>query len=191
MLKICKCINHYVGIDVKDVPVKYVGILDFYYCIKHNYSLDLEFFTTDQIKERYAYLCQIVNGLYKWQEKIIYIKQQFKYDFSILLVELLHSKSITQGNNNIQLWIREGLPHFLAKVLCRRCNFVSQSSGYVEYVQFWENIAKRHGFEFLKSILYEGTLQDLKNTLSLLFNYDEESNILEVPFQKISKELSF
>ncbi|GAH14962.1 unnamed protein product [marine sediment metagenome] len=75
----------------------------------------------DNVKERYKFFCEIIPGLYKWKEKTVFIKIEEKYNFGLLLVELLHAKSVTQGHSYIKSCIREGLPHFLAKILSVKC----------------------------------------------------------------------
>ena len=125
-------------------------------------------------------------GLYKWKEKSIFIKKDSKYDFGLLLVELIHSQSITQGNPKIKKWISEGLPHFLAKKFCESCGIYYRESGYRKYISFWKDISKHFDVTLLKSTLFRTTINQAISELNQIFNY-QKSDILEIDFKEAIK----
>lgn len=182
--KVIECTQHYLDLDVRDVPTFYVDNIQFYKCIKNNYQLSSESYNDmELIKERYKLLCEMIQGLYKWKEKKIYIKKEVKYDFSLLLAELLHSKSITQGKNWIRKWISEGLIHSLAKILCNKCDIMYIESGHSDYFVIWERIHERYNLEVLKTILFSQDLRISIEILKHIFRY-EKDDILEITFKK-------
>jgi len=132
----------------------------------------------------------MVPGFYKWKEKKIFIKEAFKSDFSLLLVELLHSKSITQGNSYIKPWISEGLPHFLAKVLCNKCNIDYSDSGHQIYFSIWAQLYNLHGITKLRDILYVDDINVSIGKLKQIFRYNY-NDILEISFEKAKDLLKF
>ena len=126
------CIYRYLNLDVRDVPIQYLDIIMFYKCIKSNYNLFLSNNDDlDLIKEKYAYYSKIIQGLYKWKEKTIYIKETERNNQCLLLTELLHSKSITQGHSEIESWFCEGLPHYLSYLLCKECSIEYKPSAFI------------------------------------------------------------
>lgn len=184
-MKVIKCIKNYLDIDVSDVPVSYVDTISFYKCIKENYKLSSETYQDiELVKERYKLLCEIIPGLYKWKDEKVYIKNEAKSDFSLLLAELLHSKSITKGNIQIRKWFSEGLIHFIEKILCELCDINYVESGHRDYFIIWEKIYNKYGLEVLKSIIFA---EDIKITIGIMkhiFRY-ENNDILEIPLSKI------
>jgi len=95
--KIYECIETHLGINVKDVLIKYVDLIDFYKYIKSNYDLSLNSQENPElIKDMYYFFCKNIPGMYKRKEKSVIIKEEFINDYNLLLIELIHSKSITQ-----------------------------------------------------------------------------------------------
>lgn len=138
----------------------------------------------ERVKRRYQLYCEIIPGFYKWNEKTVYIKNRERYNYSLLLTELLHAKSITQRKKYIEDWVREGLPHYLARLLCYKCNFEYKKTGYQIYFSFWEKIHKKYNLNVLKTILYTNDIKILKQILK----YDK-NDILEISFEKAKKLL--
>ena len=186
--KIIKCIDQMLGINARDVQVNYIDTFDFYKKIKSNYELGPEMYSDlENVKERYKFFCEIIPGLYKWKEKTVFIKIEEKYNFGLLLVELLHAKSVTQGHSYIKSWIREGLPHFLAKILSVKCEIHYEEKGYQIYFPLWYKIHKKFDLNILKTILFSENLKISVNILKSIFRYDK-NYILELPYKK-AKEL--
>lgn len=183
--KVINCIREQLNLDVSDVPVLYVNNFKFYKCIKKNYKLSSESYQDiESIKERYKFLCEVIPGLYKWKDEKIYIKNEAKFDFSLLLAELLHSKSITKGKIQIRKWLSEGLIHYLEKILCEMCNINYIESGHSDYFIIWEKIHKKYSLDVLKTIIFA---EDIKITIEILkniFQY-EGADILEITFGDI------
>ena len=172
---IYNCISKYLNLYVKDVPIQYVDLIAFYKCIKENYNL----FTShndnlELIKEIYAYYCKIIQGLYKWKEKTIYIKETKRNDQCLILTELLHSKSITQGHREIESWLSEGLPHYLSYLLCKECNIEYKKSAFIIYFPIWKFLHKKHGFNLISRILYTKDLNLTKSILKSVLLYAKD-----------------
>ena len=177
------------NIDVRDVPIIYVGDFEFYKYIKRNFSLEPERYEdVDQVKQRYRLYCELIPGLYKWKEKAVIIKKNRKSDISLLLVELLHSKSITQGKPYIEDWLREGLPHYLSKLICEKQSIPYAPSAHDIYFRMWKEIHERHGIQVLKKILYVDEIRLTLEILKKIFTYDKD-DILEISFQNVKEFL--
>lgn len=187
--KVLSCIKKCLNIDFRDVPIYYIENFNFYKIIKRNYIIEKELYNDiERVKERYKLLCEIIQGLYKWKEKRVIIKLQEKFNAGLLVVELLHSKSITQGHSYIKSWIREGLAHFLAEIICKKCNIEYSDSGYKHYYPLWQQIYERYGINVLKTILYAENLKISVDILKSGLNYHKE-DVLELPFNKALKLL--
>lgn len=183
------CIERWLGIDARNVPILYVENFDFYKIIKNNYTIEKELYDDiERIKERYKLLCEIIQGLYKWKEKKVIIKVQERNNTGLLIAELLHSKSITQGHSQIKAWIREGLAHFLAEIICKKCNIEYFDSSYKYYYPLWQQVYERYGLNVLKTILYSENLKISIDILKSCLNYKND-DILELPFNKALKLL--
>jgi len=131
----------------------------------------------------------MIQGLYKWSEKQLYIKFTAKLDSSLLLAELLHSKSITQGNNRIRKWISEGLIHYITKILCYKCELQYNESGHSDYFIVWEKIHQSYDLDILTTIAFS---QDIKISMVLLkniFRYKKD-DIMEIQFEKAKSMLN-
>ena len=182
--KALNCIKKWLDLDLAEVPVLYVKNFEFYKVIKANYMIEQENYNNiESLKLRFRYLCEIIQGLYKWKEKTIYIKKEFKADLSLLIAELLHAKSITQGHHFIKAWIREGLPHYLAKIVCQECNITYNESGYKIYFPLWEFLLNKYNFDALKTIIYTDNLKVSIKILRYMFNYDKD-DILELSYKE-------
>lgn len=183
--RVINCIKQNLDLDVSDISIKHVNNFDFYKCIKQNYDLSSESYQDiESIKERYKLLCLIIPGLFKWKDEKIYIKTDSKYDFSLLLVELLHSKSITKGKNWIKKWLSEGLVHYLGKLLCEICNIEYVESGHSDYFVIWEKIHKEYNFEVLKTIIFAEDIKISVGLLKQIFRYNND-DILLLSFDEI------
>ena len=148
----------------------------------------MEYHDIEQIKRRYHLYCEIIPGLYKWKDKIIYIKKKERFDLSLLLTELIHAKSITQGKKYIEDQIKEGLPHYLAKLLCVKCSIPYKESAHRIYFQIWERIHKKFNLKVLVKILFTNNIAISIEILKNIFN-NEKKDILEIPFEKAMKLL--
>ncbi len=183
--RVLTCIREHLNLDVSDTPILYVNNYEFYKCIKDNYKLSSESYQDIEFtKERYKFLCEIIPGLFKWKDEKIYIKNEAKFDFSLLLAEILHSKSITKGKISIRKWLSEGLIHYLEKVLCELCGIDYVESGHSDYFVIWEKIHKKFNLEVLKTIIFA---EDIKITISILKHIfrSEDDDILEITFDEI------
>lgn len=187
--KIYNCIQIYLNLDVRGVPIQYLDNFAFYKCIKSNYNLFLSHNDDiDLIKETYAYYCKIIPGLYKWKEETIYIKETERNDQCLLLTELLHSKSITQGHSEIESWLSEGLPHYLSYLLCKEYNIEYKTSAFIIYFPIWKYLHKKYGFNLISRIIYT---KDLNLTISILKNILQYYNndILTLSTESIMEHL--
>ncbi len=186
--KVYNCIENYVNINVQDVPISYVDNLEFYRCIKDNFPLDpIRYNNIEKVKDLYRLYCEIIPGMYKWRERKIFIKEEKKYDFSLLLAELLHSKSITQGYKTIADWIKEGLPHYLEKILCQLCNITYTESEHKKYFIIWEQVHQKYNdLNVLYAIIFAENINITKSILKAIFNYNKE-DILEITFEEKQK----
>ncbi|HUX99977.1 MAG TPA: hypothetical protein VMV49_10525 [Candidatus Deferrimicrobium sp.] len=180
---IYKCTNQFLKIEVSDVPIEYVNDLEFFRYLKSNSHLSPEYFEIEDVNLFYRMSCEITPGIYKYREKKVIIKTENKFDSCLLLTELIHSKSITQFYQVTEKWIKEGLPHYIAKVICKKCKFSYRDSTHKEFFPLWEFIHKKHGFDVLITILYPIDIKFTKKTLKLIFNYNKE-DILEITFEK-------
>ncbi len=73
--KALTCIERWLDIDVRNVPILYFDNFDFYKIIKNNYTIEKELYDdVERIKERYKLLCESIHGLYKWKEKKLLLK---------------------------------------------------------------------------------------------------------------------
>ncbi|MHA1491256.1 MAG: hypothetical protein ACTSRI_16600 [Promethearchaeota archaeon] len=106
---------------------------------------------------------------------------------SLVLSELLHAKSITQGNKEIEDWIREGLPHYLAKMLCIKCGISYSESRHQQYFSLWEKLNEKYELYTLSTIIYAKDIRITRSFLKTIMNYLHD-DILEISFQK-AKEL--
>ena len=187
--KIYNCISKFLNLDVKDTPIVYTDFFTFYKCIKTNYHLPLSNNNDlEQIKERYTFYCQNIPGLYKWKEKTIYIKETEKHDQSLLLIELIHSKSITQGHSEIESWISEGLPHYLSFLLCKECEIEYRQSAFSIYFPIWKSIHKKYGFKLISRLIFTKELNLCVSILKNIFQYDKD-DILTRSAEFISKHI--
>ncbi len=146
------------------------------------------------IKTLYEFFCRNISGIYKRKEKSVIIKKENQFDYSLLLVELLHSKSITQYYNETEDWITEGIPHFIATVICEKCK-ISRfketnhiKSIWDKYFDVWIKLYKIYGLNFLKTIIYSKDIKITKALLKNAFSYPNE-DILTISYKK-AKELS-
>lgn len=188
--KVFICIENHLDINVREVPILYVNNFDFYKCIKSNYKFNPEdYVNVEIIKSQYKILCEVISGLYKWKEKSIYIKEEARLNFSLLLAELLHSQSITQGKSYIEEWISEGLPHYLTKIFCKNCSIKYIESGHQEYFPLWEKVHKKHDLIVLKTILFSEDIIITENLLKFIFEY-EGKDMLQLSFKKAKDLLS-
>lgn len=171
---ICRCLD----LVVDAVTINYIDLMRFYQCIKRNYPLEDE--DIYKYREKCAFRTKITPGLYKWEEREIYIKEYAKFDFSTLLVELIHSQSITQGNGYIQKWISEGIPHYLAMILCKHCDIeYIESLFYQDYFKIWRRFHKIYGFDILKRIVFTDNIIETRYILQHTFHYFKD-DILEI-----------
>jgi len=177
------CINRFLGIDVSDVPIEYVNDINFFRYLKDNSHLSPSYFEIEDVNLFYRMSCEITPGIYKYRERRVIIKIQHKNDSCLLLTELLHSKSITQAYASTEKWIKEGLPHYLARIICKKCKFRYENSTHKEFFPLWEYIHNKHGFDVLVTILYPLDIKFTIRTLQWIFKYDKE-DILEVPFKE-------
>ena len=118
----------------------------------------------------------------------MFIKNEAKFDFSLLLAELLHSKSITKGKQTISKWLSEGLIHYLGKVLCELCGINYIDSGHRDYFIIWEKIHKKFNLEVLRTIIFSEDIIITIRILKHIFKYEGE-NVLELTFDEILKYL--
>ncbi|MGV9172706.1 MAG: hypothetical protein ACOC35_09065, partial [Promethearchaeia archaeon] len=173
--RVIECIKKHLDLDVSDIPVMYVTNFEFYKCIKKNYKLRSESYEDiESVKERYRILCEIIPGMFKWKENKVYIKNEVESDFSLLLAELLHSKSITKGNASIRKWLSEGLVHYLEKILCKLCDIEYVESGHSDYFILREKVYDKYGLEVMKTIIFA---EDIRITIRLLqhiFGYNDD-----------------
>jgi len=105
------------------------------------------------------------------------------------LVELLHSKSITQGRIDIEDWLREGLPHYLSKNLCQTHDIHYKESAHDVYNELWERIHVKYGLRVLRKILYSDDIKITMELLKKIFNYDK-NDILEIPYDRVKELLN-
>jgi len=182
--KALNCIKKWLDLDLAEVPILYVDNFEFYKVIKSNYMIEQEYYNNiESLKLRFRYLCEIIQGLYKWKEKSVYIKSNFKTDLSLLIAELLHAKSITQGHHFIKAWIREGLPHYLAKIISQKCNITYNESGYKIYFPIWELLLNKYNINVLKTIFFSDDLKVSIRILKSIFNYNKD-DILELSYKR-------
>jgi len=183
--KVINCIKNNLNIDVSEVPISYMDNIDFYKVIKQNYKLSSETYQNiELVKERYKLLCEIIPGLYKWKDEKVYIKNEAKFDFSLLLAELLHSKSITKRNTQIRKWFSEGLIHYLEKILCELCDIRYIESGHRDYFVIWEKIYNKYSLDVLKTIIFAEDLKISIGIMKHIFHY-EKDDILKISLSKI------
>ncbi|TFG03088.1 MAG: hypothetical protein EU529_16530 [Promethearchaeota archaeon] len=182
------CIENHLKLNLRDVPISYLNEIEFLRCIKSNINLSLDVINDiEVIKEIYIEFCRRIPGLYKWRERTVYIKEREKADMSLLLSELLHAKSITQGYKQIEDWIREGLPHYLAKILCSKCDISYSKSKHQQYFSLWEKLNEKYDLYTLSTIIYARDIRLTKSILKNIMNYPND-DILEISFQK-AKEI--
>lgn len=180
-----RCINSILDLNVTDVPIKYVDPFHFYKKIKSNYPLPKPLYEdVGFVKEHYQLICEIIPGIYKWKERSVIIKNEHIGDFSLLLTELLHSKSITQNHKEIQDWLKEGIPHYLAKYLCMKCKIPYSKSEHSEYFQFWEKIHEKYGLDTIKTILYAEDIRISISIMKTILNYSK-NDILSLSFEEV------
>lgn len=183
-----RCINHFLNIATSDVPIEYVTDLEFFRYLKTNSHLSPQYFEIEDINLFYRTSCEITPGIYKYRERRVIIKIKNKYDSCLLLAELLHSKSITQFHKDTENWIKEGLPHYLAKIICKKCKFQYKDSTHEQFYPLWEYIHEKYGFNVLKTILFPIDIKFTIRTLQWIFNYHKE-DILKIPFEKAQELL--
>jgi len=182
--KVYNCIKNYLQIDVSDVPIVYMNSYDYYRCIKTNVTSALQFHKKPEfLNELYMFYCECVSGLYKRREKRVVIKEESKNDSALLLVELLHAKSIIQNYKITEDWINEGLTHYIAKILCEKCKILYKESGHQKYFTIWEKIYQKYGLDLLKNIIFAEDIKITQKILKLLLNY-KRNDVLELSFEK-------
>jgi len=182
--RIYQCIEYFLGLNVRDVPIKYLNLIEFYQTIKSNTKLPKELYNDpDFIKEFFRNACDITQGMYKWKEKMVIIKEIHKHDSSMLLTELIHSKSITQNFKEIEDWIKEGIPHYIAKILSEKCKIPYIKSEREKFFVIWDDIYKRYNLELLKTLIYPEDIQITKKLLKQLLNYNKD-DILTISFER-------
>ena len=186
--KVYNCIARSLRVDVRNVPIFYVSLNRFYHIIKAN--LKKKHLNNPYLIEKLtlSYL-KIVPGLWKRDEQRVYIKETFSHDFCLLLSELLHSKSIIQQDNYAKEWIKEGLPHYIAKLLCEMCGIRYIKSEHSKYFQFWERIYRKTGLNFLRNILFAQRIEIAKALLKSFLGYERE-DIFELSFEDARDLLS-
>ena len=183
------CIELHLKINVRDVPVLYLNEIEFLRCIKSNVNLSLDYIKDiEALKGFYIEFCKRIPGIYKWREKTVYIKAIERGDMSLLLSELLYAKSITQTHKEIKDWIREGLPHYLAKKLCLKCNIPYSESRHQQHFLLWEKINRKYDLYTLSSIIYAKDIRITIKFLKYIMNYQDD-DILTIPYQKAKKLL--
>ncbi len=182
---VLKCIHQHLGLDARNVEVAYVDDFEFYKLIKSNHKIDsVHYKNLEDVKERYRLICNATLGFNKWKERRVVIKINQKFNFGLLLVELLHAKSITQRKTFIKPWIREGLTHFIARVLCFKCDIEHEENTlYRLYFPLWERIYDEVGLNKLRQVLFVENIQESIKTLKQVFNYTDD-DILEIPYGK-------
>jgi len=186
--KVYQCIEYYLGINVRDVYIEYLNILDFYRCLKSNHNLPIDLYEhTEFVKDLFINFCSSIPGMYKKKERHVIIRDDSRDDYCLLLAELIHSKSITQYHQEIEPWIHEGLPHFLAKVLSEKCQISCKNikSEWEKFFVIWEliYIKNNYNFKILKDIIFTQHIKITKILLKRIFQYGK-NDILTLPFEK-------
>ena len=88
-------IKSFLNIEVSNVPIHYIENLEFYKCIKRNFPLESEKYDNiERVKDVYRYYSKIIPGLYKWNEKAVFIKKEERFSDLIKddILELPFSK---------------------------------------------------------------------------------------------------
>lgn len=183
---ICNCIKKNFNINVDMISVFHLCDEEFLDVIKNNIEKKI-FGEHDNREYQLSVIRHFLQtpGLYKCSENAVFIKENEKDDLSLLLAELIHSKSITRSKKYIEDWIREGIPHYLAKVLCEICKVEYSGSGHEEFFVIWERIHHIKGsIEELLKINFAPYIQMTRARLEILFRYEENIDILTIPFKK-------
>ena len=187
--KVYRCIKYYLGIEVRDVPLKYLDLKKFYLCIRSNTVLDQELYEIPNfVKSYFINQCEIIPGLYKKKEKKVVIKEGNENDYSLILSELIHSKSITQYYKDIENWMCEGLPHFIARILSIKCNIPWSPSEWEKFFNFWNEIYQKYNLRTLKRLIYSQDIQITKKLMKIILNYKKD-DILTLPFDIVKNYL--
>lgn len=84
-------------------------------------------------------------------------------------------------------WIKEGLPHYLARILCEKCKIPYSESRHQQFFPIWKIIHEKYNLSVLTTIIYAKNIRITKNMLKNILNY-EKDDILEISYQK-AKEL--
>lgn len=184
------CIESNLKIDInaRAVQINYLNEYSFYKLLEAN---------RPDVPETLLILnWECTQGIYKWNEKEIFIKTSYMFDAGLLLVELLHSRAIFQGKKYVQDWISEGIPHFLAKKLCDICDEIKYtvSENEKSFILFWEkihHIYEKYGLDIFITILYPSNSRIELSILLLkgIFNYTRD-DILTIEFEEAQKKLS-
>ncbi len=181
------CINLHLKINTRNIPLLYVNLHEFYLCLKSNIQVLVN--NPQLLRELCLHYCEIIPGLYKYREKTVFIKNSHKYDLCLLLTELLHAKSIFQHHKSTEDWIKEGLIHLVAKILCEKCNIEYIPSGHSHFFVIWEHIYREHDLNLLRNIIFAEDIRITKSFLKNLFNYHKD-NILEISFEEAKNLLN-
>lgn len=173
------------NINIRDVPISYLGAVDFYKSIENNYPEASE--TRINLHWKYD------QGIYKWNEEKVIIKTDDRFNPGLLLVELLHSQTIFKGKKYVEDWIKEGIPHYLAKEISSICGLEYQVSlSEKDFLLFWKKIHRmleKKDFDIFTTILYTTRIEISIKTLKEIFNYPKD-DILELDFEEVKKHLS-
>jgi len=173
------------NLNIRNVTISYIGDLSFYHAIETNFpgateTLILLYSENDQ-------------GIYKHNEHVVLIKTSEMFNPDVLMVELLHSRAVFQGKKYIQDWIKEGVPHYLAYMLCRICGFEYQLSlSEINYFNFWHKIYRTHyeqGLSLLESILYPTIFYQSIITMKNVLHYPKD-DVLELEFEEAQRQLN-
>lgn len=187
-----RCIETYLNLNVRNVPIDYLNFHDFVFCIKKNFPLLKRVYESPEaIRRLFQDTCDIIKGLYKKRERRIKIKFEYIDDYYTLLSELIHSQSITQYHKEIELWISEGITHYLAKILSEKCNIEYTGTGYERFFVVWKRIHHKHQdsiIDIFKSILFPFDIQITIRLLQEILPY-EEDDILTITFEEIKNKM--
>jgi len=183
---ICNCIKKNFNINVDMISVFHLCDEEFLEIIKSNIEKKV-FGEYDNREYQISVTKHFLQtpGLYKCSENAVLIKKNEKDDLSLLLAELIHSKSITRSKRYVEDWVREGIPHYLAKVLCEICGIEYSGSAHEEFFVIWERVHRIKGsIEDLLKINFAPYIQMARARLKILFRFEDSVDILTIPFKK-------
>lgn len=183
---ICNCVKKNLNVNVDMISVFHLCDEEFLKIIKSNIEKKI-FGEYDIIEYQISVIKHFFQtpGLYKCSENAVFIKNNEKDDLSLLLAELIHSKSITRSKRYVEDWIREGIPHYIAKVLCEICEIEYSGSAHEEFFVIWERVHRIKGsIEDLLKINFAPYIKISRARLEILFRYEESVDILTIPFKK-------